>query len=278
MFASLIIVLPTPHVGGSLHFRHGDIEHTFDSATAVSQGTMPCVGFAAFFSDVDHEVLAVETGYRVTITYNLYYRSKKTHTLVGKHADIKFAGDDVSMATLRSCFDTLLSNPTVFPEGGYIGFGLCHEYPVGASAWLPSLSRLKGRDAVLVKVCEDLSLDASIQVVYYHPSLGPVLCEESFHYDDAIDSDTDWDFTLAFAGMKGKLLEPPEGYDQDGPLHVARVVWATPWKISNICNEIETEYTAWGNEPSIGYEYGTMCLVVKIKEPVVKNRVKAPGK
>ncbi|KIP10914.1 hypothetical protein PHLGIDRAFT_115052 [Phlebiopsis gigantea 11061_1 CR5-6] len=56
----------------ALLFKHVDIEYAFDSASAVSSVTTPCVGFAAFYSDVEHEVTTVHSGYRVTLTYNLY--------------------------------------------------------------------------------------------------------------------------------------------------------------------------------------------------------------
>jgi len=31
-----------------------------------------CVSWAAFYSDVEHEVLEVANGHRITLTYNLY--------------------------------------------------------------------------------------------------------------------------------------------------------------------------------------------------------------
>ena len=77
MFASLVIVYPTVHKGGALRFRHGSLDYTFDSAVEVSQAAAPSIAFAAFFSDIDHEVSVVESGYRVTLTYNLYYGSSR---------------------------------------------------------------------------------------------------------------------------------------------------------------------------------------------------------
>src|SRR4051794_40804508 len=75
MFGSLVVVLPTKHEGGTLIFRHGEKEWTFDSAKAVepSDSTSLKAGFAIFYSDVEHEVTPVVSGYRVTLTYNLYF-------------------------------------------------------------------------------------------------------------------------------------------------------------------------------------------------------------
>ncbi|RDX41915.1 hypothetical protein OH76DRAFT_174842 [Lentinus brumalis] len=74
MFDSLVIVFPTPHKGGELVLRHESKTYTFDSSMLLSLPDMSSnVAFAAFFSDIDHEVLPVTSGHRVTITYNLYF-------------------------------------------------------------------------------------------------------------------------------------------------------------------------------------------------------------
>ncbi|THH26453.1 hypothetical protein EUX98_g7738 [Antrodiella citrinella] len=72
MFGSLVIVFPTKHEGGALILRDYDEEWTFDSAKIISEHDGLCVGYAAFYSDVEHEVAVVQSGYRVTLTYNLY--------------------------------------------------------------------------------------------------------------------------------------------------------------------------------------------------------------
>ena len=70
MFGSLVIVYPAPHEGGELVLRHKGREWEFDanSLTAFS----PSLAYVAFYSDIEHEVLRVTSGHRVTITFNLY--------------------------------------------------------------------------------------------------------------------------------------------------------------------------------------------------------------
>ncbi|KAG7096291.1 hypothetical protein E1B28_003738 [Marasmius oreades] len=72
MFGSLVVVFPTPHTGGELVLRHAEKMFTFDSGTILA-GSPDKIAFIAFFSDVEHEVLPVTSGHRVTLTYNLYY-------------------------------------------------------------------------------------------------------------------------------------------------------------------------------------------------------------
>jgi hypothetical protein len=72
MFGSLVVVFPSRREGGALILRHGGQEWTFDSAEAVRAHDSPAIAYVAFYSDVEHEVTVVRSGYRVTLTYNLY--------------------------------------------------------------------------------------------------------------------------------------------------------------------------------------------------------------
>ncbi len=64
MVGSLVVLLPSRSTGGDLVVSHRGRTETYrGSATALT--------FIAFYSDTRHEVLPVETGYRVALTYNL---------------------------------------------------------------------------------------------------------------------------------------------------------------------------------------------------------------
>ena len=67
-FGSLVVCLPSAHRGGELAVRHDGRETKFD--WSKNSTTMQ---WAAFYSDCEHEVLPVTEGYRITLTYNLYY-------------------------------------------------------------------------------------------------------------------------------------------------------------------------------------------------------------
>jgi len=80
MFGSLVVILPTAHQGGSVVVRQSQREWTFDTAKAVrvnpgvNNASTTAAAFVAFFSDVEHEITTVTSGYRVALTYNLYLR------------------------------------------------------------------------------------------------------------------------------------------------------------------------------------------------------------
>ncbi|KAJ6579609.1 hypothetical protein DFH09DRAFT_1445941 [Mycena vulgaris] len=73
MFGSLVIVFPTFHVGGALLLRHNNKEQVFDSARILAPFDASKLAYVAFYGDVEHEVAPVESGHRVTLTYNLYF-------------------------------------------------------------------------------------------------------------------------------------------------------------------------------------------------------------
>ena len=67
---SLVIALPSLYEGGELIVKHGIESQVFDWAlTELPEEAM--VQWGAFYSDCTHEVHAVESGARITITYNL---------------------------------------------------------------------------------------------------------------------------------------------------------------------------------------------------------------
>ena len=74
---SLVVSLPVDHEGGQLAVRNAGREIVFDwsrSAGLLPDGTTqrPCINWAAFYSDCEHEVYEVTAGHRITLTYNLY--------------------------------------------------------------------------------------------------------------------------------------------------------------------------------------------------------------
>jgi hypothetical protein len=64
MFGSLVVLLPSRSTGGELVISH-------QGRTVTYAGSATALTFIAFYADTRHEVLPVERGYRVALTYNL---------------------------------------------------------------------------------------------------------------------------------------------------------------------------------------------------------------
>jgi hypothetical protein len=143
-------------------FRHGGGEWTFDSASMVKNKAEPTMAYVAFYSDIEHEVTPVTSGYRVTLTYNLYFSTDSTGNAVPP-----IVAPSESETAFRSALSTLLSDDTFMAKGGFLGFGLRHEYPLNPKASLGDLiNSLKGNDAIIQRVCSQLSLQTMLRVVY----------------------------------------------------------------------------------------------------------------
>ena len=267
MFGSLVIVLPTSHEGGSLLFKHGGKEWSFESAKTASMSSNPQAAFVAFFSDVEHEVSLVIDGYRVTLTYNLYFDESKSLPVVvspGSRAD-----EEAKMALMR-----LLDDPGFLPDGGLLGFGLTHKYALSTTTDLSDLeSKLKATDAAFKRLCTALSLPTSLKVAYqddlydeYDYCLGDEFLdlEHSGECEDGIageliernigilimDVEKTTTRHLHTQTFRGSKLKPKP------------IAWAKP--IVQMTNAVKTSYVTYGNEASLNSGYGDLCLVAEV--------------
>lgn len=67
MFGTLVIVLPSAHQGGDVVVKHQHEKRILRSSVTAQGG----LSFMSWYSDVQHEVLPVTSGYRWVLTYNL---------------------------------------------------------------------------------------------------------------------------------------------------------------------------------------------------------------
>ncbi|TFY76718.1 hypothetical protein EWM64_g7295 [Hericium alpestre] len=166
MFGSLVLVFPTQHEGGTLIIRHQGHQWMFDSADAVRKQSTPSVGFVALHSDVEHEVSLVHRGHRVTLTYNLYFDDVQAED----EETEKNGADSVSILpshepVFNQTLGERLRDPLFLPDGGLLGFGLQHKYPIKDSLEnVPKL--LKGSDAVVWRAFKGLSLKPTLYFCY----------------------------------------------------------------------------------------------------------------
>lgn len=91
MFGSLIIYLPSKYTGGELVVDFEQEEAVID----FSENSPYKLGYAAFYSDCDHEIKPVRSGTRICLTYNLFYeKSENKVDLVS----VRKASNEVALA------------------------------------------------------------------------------------------------------------------------------------------------------------------------------------
>lgn len=152
MLGSLVVCLPTKFSGGALVTRHLGQEVVFDWSDSF-QGS-DCnqnIQWAAFFSDVEHEILPVTSGHRITLTYDLYYAKERPSALP-------------VISPFQHYLQEALENPYFMPEGGCLGFDCKHSYvfsTLNEPQLLPSV--LKGADYMVFQVAKNLGLNVTIK-------------------------------------------------------------------------------------------------------------------
>ncbi|KAF8133299.1 hypothetical protein EV363DRAFT_1162239 [Boletus edulis] len=285
MFGSLVIVLPTAHKGGQFVLRQGEKEWTLDFANEFATATEPSVCFIAFYGDTEHEVLPVTSGYRVTLTYNLYHKPIRPSTstiltpfhLTLKHALVELANDKSKL-----------------PNGGYLGFGLVHEYVhTGKNVVEPLLGQLKGSDRALADVCDELGLRYDLRLLYrklMDPRINLITTKEiDVPYRGTEDEDHSAQEYLQET-LKGLTIDQVEGIEfvggqypfdpnlfrsQDGFYHYETFPWLKAFYKTPITQVLEitpmkssvkfmTSFMVYGNQAEMDYFYGTACMLIAV--------------
>jgi hypothetical protein len=276
MFGSLVVVFPTPHEGGNLILRHRGEEWTFDATEVSPDAEAPAIAYIAFYSNVDHEVTEVMSGYRVTLTYNLYLESKSPSE------DLPPSVDPVAPCDLvfKTALSNALLNPSFLPDGGVLGFGLSFMYPIKvgyrATPLKDLLGRLKGSDAVIKRVCDQLSLTVALKAIYVDKEVevGNKIITHHIMVDEIIDlsgyqiDDLMTTFLRGDDEHNGKVIydagtKPPMDWNKK-PVKASQavgVLWVTP--LTEYAH-FKSDYIAYGNDASLGHIYGNVCLVVKV--------------
>ncbi len=151
MVGTLVVTLPSSYTGGDLMVGHnGEWKAYRGSKTALS--------LVAFYADCRHEVLKVQSGYRITLTYNLLL-----------HGDTgRPEGDDGTADELADLLREHFSTPVARYYGGpaadppnRLVYLLDHEYTPRGLNW----RRLKGADASRVALLRAAADKAGCEAV-----------------------------------------------------------------------------------------------------------------
>ena len=267
MFGSLVVVYPTPHEGGEFVLRHRDHEWKFDANLLTASQPSPSLAYVAFYSDIEHEVLKVTSGRRVTITYNLYLVNPESDP--GAPAITPNVKD---ASNLQTTLEGLLKSPEFLPDGGTLGFGLAHLYPVTTRTCLQDMaSYLKGEDAHVYQACLELQLQPSLQMIYdteLQQKYGIML--------DRIVPSPDYDYrqgetygSTLVTDFGGVFVNKYEGTDpglsdlvvyEHGD-EMEYITWVSFFDDRNRLRDIKMAY---GNEVSAGYIYCSPCIIARV--------------
>lgn len=287
MFGSLVIVFPTMHEGGELVLReHDDKGNTKEWVVDSTKLLKDDIAYVAFYSDIEHEVLPVRSGYRVTLTYNLYYVKEEPYIFPTIHNPIPTNADLFGDAVERA-----LTDPAFLPQGGNLLFCLNHKYPLPtargndeeANLALRELAfHLKATDAMIWDVMDsEFDLDACLKIVYRGGDLFdiPVLCSRVYPLADQDRVNTPLSDYLKDHAGGVEVITPRsyywkshlKSYDlQDGKAIEAHWVNYKEYLFGG--GGEKATFMAYGNEASIGVAYWKICMLVRVGPPEQRGR------
>lgn len=136
MLATLVLVLPSAHRGGLLQVNHGKLQQTFASEL-MQPGQL---NWFAFYADCPHQVLPVESGNRVVLTFNLCIKTQDW--------DHWWLLDSYS----HERQNIIVDSDKLFSENTPVIFPLSHKYTRDGLQW----HLLKGADIQLARFVKSL--------------------------------------------------------------------------------------------------------------------------
>ncbi|OCH94338.1 hypothetical protein OBBRIDRAFT_801332 [Obba rivulosa] len=83
MFATMIVMLPSPFTGGTVNVSHGPTSAIYDCAARSRLST----SVLAWYTDVKHEVQKITSGYRLALSFNLIHTTDSLRPVLKAQTD-----------------------------------------------------------------------------------------------------------------------------------------------------------------------------------------------
>lgn len=180
MVATLVMVLPSAHIGGNLCLYHQQQQHIFLSEN-LNETDIKCI---AFYADCLHKVEAVRQGYRVVLTYNIVLESCLPEKITGANPALT--------ETLRTYFES--TDDELDKEPSKFVYLLDHSYSEHSLRW----DMLKGADCAnataFYQTAHELGLCIHLALANIHESWSTDGDEEDPHHQELLFTEVLLDF------------------------------------------------------------------------------------
>jgi hypothetical protein len=147
-------------------------------------------------------------------------------------------------------------------DGGTLGFGLRHVYPVQDSL-KHVYNVLKGSDAVVYQSMRSLGFEPVLYVYYSEDEDNDA--HQGAMVDRVIDFDNVYEETvLDIVQEQGGIPVRQDGREMNEYSDfkdAEPVEWVTPL---TTYNRQEGAFASYGNEPTLSWAYGDVCMIVRI--------------
>ncbi|KAG8978868.1 hypothetical protein FRB90_008286, partial [Tulasnella sp. 427] len=171
---TLLFGLPAAFSGGQLNLSqpseesdNENVNVTIDwsgTSSSLSDQSSLKLPWIFFYSDVEHEILPVTSGHRLTIAYDIFATDTVRYRVPGNPEKV-----NTQLLDLYNVLNAALKDGEFLVNGGRLAFALTYQYP--ATEMEISKTRafdamLKGSDYLLFHTLKALSLTPQLQAVY----------------------------------------------------------------------------------------------------------------
>ncbi|KAK4683979.1 hypothetical protein P7C73_g6229, partial [Tremellales sp. Uapishka_1] len=152
---TLVFRLPSTFTGGDLVVRRKGQSVTFDWDKRVASGS---VAWGFFYSDCEHEVMPVNSGTRISLSYDIFAAAQhhNPNTL------------SIQASGIHKVLETIFDPKSHFmPQGGTLGLSLEDSYPYVDSWYSRHLTeRMEGHDALLLRALRSIGAKHEFMAIY----------------------------------------------------------------------------------------------------------------
>ena len=220
----------------------------------------------AFFGDVEHEVAPVTSGHRITLTYNLYFDIGGPVSVNDVVSERLIPPQPPNQEGFHEAFKALLGNPEFMADGGTLGFGLRHVYPIKESLSLKHVyDVLKGSDAVVYQSTRALGFEPVLYVYYDegedNDAFQGAMVDRLIDFDSVCEGETVVDAVQEKGGIPVREAGV-EMHDDFDSMDAEPVEWVTPPPMTY--NRQECAFVSYGKGPTLSWAYGDVCMIVRI--------------
>ena len=182
MFGTLVICMPSAHKGGELVLSFNGETKTIMTSPASKTG----MSYAAWYSDVLHEIKPVTSGYRLVLTYNLVLLNEEGLGMPPAPLDDK---DDL-IRTLTKYNEAFQDAENDFPD--YLIHRLNHQYTQASL----HADRLKGADLGQLQCLKEAGAELGFGIYLAHMEKEVCKTDDAYEHqweDRCYDEDEDED-------------------------------------------------------------------------------------
>ncbi|GKT42519.1 uncharacterized protein ColSpa_02700 [Colletotrichum spaethianum] len=239
MVGTLVVCLPSEHLGGDVHLSFGSDERSFSTAP-TSRFDLTAL---AWYSDVSHEVKELEAGYRLALTYNIVQNGSKKQSA-------GFFGQQAQQIK-----KILLEWQRLFPEKNTLIHRLEHKYSEASL----SMRNTKGRDGAVCRALHQVASECGVYLLFAQLTRSEKGAEPDYYGYGGDDEEDTYNDMKTLYSYDGK----PVGFggmpDDEEVLDLSKLSEGNP------DSEDEGEFT--GNEGAEStYRYhNTVAVLVKKK-------------